>query len=190
MPSDEMSVGLRDYIERLDLEQDRRLDERFQAQNEAISKAEQNLQEVLTGFPQEYAKVTVVEEMRRTIEAIQRDHVQRREVEDLKNALIKLGDDFKDDLISVASDARKATADVSDEVKTTTATATGRRSVLLVLTTAAISVTLVTAGYFITDRQNLNEKIQLLQERDHQAETTIAKIQQQLIDIMREVDKP
>ena len=68
-------IGDRGFFERilkehkeLLAERDRRLDERFQSQKEAINKAEQRLDGTLTGFPQEYAKRLELEQMKVTAE--------------------------------------------------------------------------------------------------------------------------
>ena len=41
----------------------------------------------LDGFPQEYAKRSEVDVLRSTLDSIRTDHVQRREYDDLKNAI-------------------------------------------------------------------------------------------------------
>lgn len=47
-------------------ERDARLDERFAAQKEAITKAESRMDVVLSGFPQEYSKRLELEQMKTT----------------------------------------------------------------------------------------------------------------------------
>jgi hypothetical protein len=91
------TINVRGYFERIlaerdrtDTEREHRLDERFQAQEQAIRKAEGALSAVLSGFPQEYAKVIALEEVRKAIEEIKGDHVQRREVEELKKFQAKM----------------------------------------------------------------------------------------------------
>jgi len=81
---------LKEYVEMRFVEQTTHLDERFKSQEEAIKKAEDSLSGVLQGFPQEYAKVVTLEEVQKSFEAIKSDHVQRREVEDLKKFQSKL----------------------------------------------------------------------------------------------------
>jgi hypothetical protein len=83
-------IPLRDFVSALEVERDKRLDERFHAQEQAIRKAEEALSAVLSGFPQEYAKVLSFEELRKSIDDIKADHVQRREVEDLKKFQAKM----------------------------------------------------------------------------------------------------
>ena len=47
-------------------ERDSHLDERFASQKEAIQKAEQRMDVILSGFPQEYAKRLEIEQMKTT----------------------------------------------------------------------------------------------------------------------------
>jgi len=64
-------ISNRGYFERVlverekkDDERDRRLDERFAAQEKAIGKAESKLDSTLSGFPQEYSRKAEMEQMR------------------------------------------------------------------------------------------------------------------------------
>jgi hypothetical protein len=50
--------------EKTEVEREKRLNERFAAQEKAISKAEVRLDGTLKGFPQEYARKTEMEQMR------------------------------------------------------------------------------------------------------------------------------
>jgi exonuclease VII large subunit len=54
---------LKEFKETL-AERNERLDERFQSQEKAIKKAEDRLDGTLSGFPQEYARKTELEQMR------------------------------------------------------------------------------------------------------------------------------
>lgn len=54
---------LKEFKETL-AERNLRLDERFQSQEKAIKKAEDRLDRTLSGFPQEYARKTEMEQMR------------------------------------------------------------------------------------------------------------------------------
>lgn len=82
MPLEE--VSLREYVEKILDEREKRFDNKLHAQNEAIFKVEKEFSTMLEGFPQEYAQVSAVDSLRTILDAIRADHVQRREIEELK----------------------------------------------------------------------------------------------------------
>jgi len=67
--------------------QERNLDERFRTQTMAIQTAAAALNDILDGFPQEYARRVEMERIRDELVAIRTDHIQRREFDDIKESI-------------------------------------------------------------------------------------------------------
>ena len=73
----------RDYVEGIRAV----LIERIQSITERLSRDESSNIRQFAGFPQEYARKVEMDDLRKQIEQIRNDHVQRRELEDVKKSL-------------------------------------------------------------------------------------------------------
>lgn len=78
-------VTLKEHFETLLEERDKALKAASLASQEAINKASNHLDEILQGFPQEYGRKDDFETLRKEINNIKVDHVQRREFDTLKD---------------------------------------------------------------------------------------------------------
>lgn len=78
-------ITLKEHFETILDERDKALQSAYDASQEALSKANERLDGILQGFPQEYARKEEYEALRQAINSIRVDHVQRREFDVLKD---------------------------------------------------------------------------------------------------------
>ena len=76
---------LKEHFERIIADRDIALRAALAASQEAIDKAELRLNEILEGFPQEYGRKSELENLEAAINVIKADHIQRRELAELKD---------------------------------------------------------------------------------------------------------
>lgn len=149
--------------------------DRLDALSKRIDRMEDNLNHRFEGFPQEYGTAPEVEALRNAIESIRSDHVQRREIDEVKAAATTASEELRRRL-DMNAGRRNAYTALAAIVVTLLAIAVGL-SQNGQLTHTDVSNQIHAEAPWLADKAEVEQHIQSIEVQVQKLQDQIAEIQ-------------